>query len=183
MARKKIVNFLIAQDFLKRTAGDYAVDLVKICERSPNGCTDEAIGAKMKKLKITEIRTILNRLHYRGIACYQKTRNQKTGWYTYTWEIKPARVAELILEEQAEEIKKLERKMGFEVEYDFFSCGGRCEGVPFEIAAEYNFKCPECGKPTNLVNNKKRMRKLRRRVKIMKFEVNALEQIAKKHKF
>src|SRR3989344_3900560 len=111
--KKKIHEFVLVQDFLASIAGQEAMELVKICANKRKLVTDEEIG-KQLPLKITEIRTILNRLHYRGIACYQKTKNPKTGWYSYTWEIKISRIAELILEGRAEEVTKLGNELEFE---------------------------------------------------------------------
>ena len=177
MSRKKIVNFILAQEFLSKTAGDWAIKLVKICEKKGKGITDEEIGKSLKKLKITEIRTILNQLHYRGIATYTKTRNQKTGWYTYTWEIKPQRVAEIILEEQAESITKLEKQLKFQGGHAFFSCSDKCSDLAFEIAAEYQFKCPECSKNMDLIDNKKFVLGLQKKIKILKTEIVELQKI------
>src|SRR3989338_6156097 len=110
MAKKNIANFLLAQEFLTSIAGPEAVELVQISKKKNKPISDEEIEKKLK-VKITEIRATLNRLHYRGIANYQKKRNNKTGWYSYTWEIKTKRVAELILEQQLESIKKLEKRI------------------------------------------------------------------------
>jgi len=175
MARqKKIVNYLVVQDFLEKVGGQHAIQLVKICEKKGAPITDEEIGKKLP-LKITEIRTILNRLHFRGIACYNKKRDTTTGWYSYTWEIAPKRVAELILEEQSEEISKLEQKADFEGGHAFFGCGKkRCEQLPFEIAAEYQFRCPECGGIMEAVDAKKRAKSLKRRVSTMRKEMGEL---------
>ena len=112
-SKKKIYEFLLVKDFLTNIGGEYAVELVKICTAKRKPATDEMIGKKLP-LKITEIRAILNRLHYRGIACYQKTKNTQTGWYLYTWEIKTQRIAALVLEQHAEKISKLEKDMVFE---------------------------------------------------------------------
>ncbi|PIN85699.1 MAG: hypothetical protein COV47_00855 [Candidatus Diapherotrites archaeon CG11_big_fil_rev_8_21_14_0_20_37_9] len=173
---KKIHEFTLAQDFLKSIAGDYAIELVSICSRKRKLVTDEEIGKKLP-LKITEIRTILNRLHYRGIACYQKTKNMKTGWYSYTWEVKTGRIAELLLEKQAEEIDRMEKEIEFEGTHEFFSAGKDLAEYPFEIAAEYHFKCPETGKSLELIDNKKRVKNLRKRIELMKEEVNELQKI------
>ena len=126
----KIYGLMLVQDFLKSTGGDYAVELVRICVEKKRPVRDEEIGKKLP-LKITEIRTILNRLHYRGIACYQKTKNNKTGWYSYTWEIKAPRIAELILEQQAENITKLEKQVELAGTYEFYSAGKGLSEYPF----------------------------------------------------
>ncbi|GEM_PF-541816 len=172
----KIYGLMLVQDFLKSTGGDYAVELVRICVEKKRPVRDEEIGKKLP-LKITEIRTILNRLHYRGIACYQKTKNNKTGWYSYTWEIKAPRIAELILEQQAEHIAKLEKGMELEGTYEFYSAGKGLSEYPFEIAAQHDFKDPETGKPLVLLDGKKRMRDLEEKLALMKTEVGELQKI------
>lgn len=174
----KIYGLMLVQDFLKSTGGDYAVELVRICVEKKRPVRDEEIGKKLP-LKITEIRTILNRLHYRGIACYQKTKNNKTGWYSYTWEIKAPRIAELILEQQSEQITKLEKGMELEGTYEFYSAGKGLAEYPFEIAAQHDFKDPETGKPLVLLDGKKRIKELEEKLQIMKTEVGELQKILK----
>src|SRR3989344_8140025 len=119
-SKKKIYEYFIVKDFLNSVAGDRALELVTICLNKNKPVTDEEIGKKLP-LKITEIRTILNRLHYRGIACYNKTKNNETGWYTYTWEIKQRRIVELIIEQHSELLQKLEQKARFEENHAFFA--------------------------------------------------------------
>ncbi len=133
---KGFLQLSITEEFLKTVGGDYAVDLVKIWDKKKDDMSDEELALKLNA-KITEIRTALNRLHFRGIAGYQKTRNSKTGWYSYTWNIKTSRIAELVMERQAEEIDKIKKRMEFEQNYIYFNCKKGCVAVPFEIATEY----------------------------------------------
>ncbi len=149
---KKIINLQSTQDLITRMAGEGALKVIKIYERKGEDVTDEELAKKMK-LKVTEVRTILNRLHYRGVACYQKSKNSKTGWYSYTWAIKKKRIAEILLEEIQENVKKLETKQQMQSNYGWFSCRAACGPMPFEIAAEYGFRCPECGKVMGMMNN------------------------------
>jgi len=174
-SRKNLLDFVITQELLKNIGGEQAVDLVKICQNKKRPVTDEEISKKMK-MKVTEIRTILNRLHYRGVAGYQKTRNQKTGWYSYTWEINTKRIAELLLEQQIEKIEKLEQKAELEKDYTFFTCKNNCDYLPFEIAAEYQFKCPVCNLPTDAVDYKKRIKKTQEEIKNIHKEINMLKK-------
>lgn len=174
MATKSLLNLPITQEFINKIGGEDAVKLIKICEKKGYNVTDEEIGKQLKHLKITEIRTILNRLHYRGIAQYQKTRNNKTGWYSYTWEIKIQRIAGLILEEQAQEVTRLEKTLDFEKNYVFFGCKTVCESVPFEIAAEYNFMCPKCGKKMATIDNNKRLKNIKKQIETINTELQTL---------
>ncbi len=178
LVRKKLfVNRPVVQDFLKKVGGEAAVGVTTLCEKKGRCVTDEELAKKMK-LKVTEIRTVLNRLHYRGIACYKKTKNKKSGWYNYTWEIKKKRVLELILEQQQEMIEKLEVKKSFGEQYSFFNCKNDCEITPFEIAAEYQFRCPTCGETMTSFDYRKRLEDINRRIGELKEEVGALRKLA-----
>jgi len=175
--KKSILSFSITQEFLKNVAGDYAFDVIKTCEKKGKSITDEEIG-KSVPVKITEIRAVLNRLHYRGIACYNKSRNPKTGWYSYTWNIKTRRIAELLLEQYSEEVQKLEKRKQFEKTYLMFSCGKKCASLPFEVAAEYEFKCPECGETMESMNSQKSLRGANKRIKTIMEEAKEIEKMS-----
>jgi transcription initiation factor TFIIE subunit alpha len=176
MSRKKgFLQLPITEEFLQNVGGDYAVNLVKIWEKKKGNVTDEELAAELG-VKITEIRTALNRLHYRGIACYQKSRNNKTGWYSYTWTVKTNRIAELVMERQAEEIQKITRRMETEKNYIYFGCKGGCITVPFEVATEYQFKCPECGKNLQEENTQKKVKQLNQRIEDIRKEVEVMEK-------
>ena len=177
MGRKKeITNFTLTQEFLNHVAGPYSLDVVKNCLRKNGRLVDEEIGRKIKQLKITEIRTILNQLHYRGIAAYNKTKDKNSGWYTYTWEIKKKRIAELIVEQQLENVQKLESTLAFEKGHEFFSCEKKCEEIAFEIAAEYEFKCPECGGIMAPHNNKEKIKTIQKQIHSIKTELKEIEK-------
>ncbi len=176
MPQKSITNLVLVKDLLDTVGGQDAIDLVKICEKKRKRVTDEEISKKMKK-KVTEIRAILNKLHYRGIACYQKTRNQKTGWYNYTWEIKKDRIADIIGEQQVENLDKLTQKKNLEADYSFFDCVGCNERAIFEIAAEYNFICPSCGGSMTSANDPNRQKEIDQKIKKIEKELEILNKV------
>ncbi|MCX6803768.1 MAG: hypothetical protein NTY48_04325 [Candidatus Diapherotrites archaeon] len=173
MPQKSITNLVIVKDLLDIVGGQDAVILVKLCEKKRKRVTDEELSKKMKK-KVTEVRATLNKLHYRGIACYQKTRNQKTGWYNYTWEIKKDRITEIIEEQQTEMLEKLYQKKNLEADYSFFDCEKCNERALFEIAAEYNFICPTCGGSMTSANDPNRQKELGVRIKKIEKELEIL---------
>lgn len=178
MAKSRtIIDLPIAQEFVRTIGGEFGLQVVQFCAKKGKETTDEEIAKKINA-KITEIRTTLNRLHYRGVACYQKTRNNKTGWYSYTWTIKTERIAELILEQQAEEVQKLEKKRDFEQNYVFFNCKKGCGGHPFEIAAEYQFRCPECGKELVSTNNEKKLKDANSSLQKLRTQITELEKMS-----
>ena len=176
--KKRISGYAVVKSFLDQLAGCEAPRLVEIYERDFGMIRDEEMAKKMG-LKVTDVRTILNRLHYRGVANYNKKRNKKTGWYSYTWGIDRKRILELIIEKQREEIEKFEQKKEVEETYSFFSCKKFCHEFPFEIAAEYQFKCPECGRELDCIDSKKRNKHATIKIERMKKEGEEFNKILK----
>jgi len=175
--RSFLIRLPIVQEFLRNVGGEAAIGVATIYEKKGKRVTDEELAKKMR-LKVTEIRTVLNRLHYRGIACYKKTKNKKNGWYNYTWEIKKKRIVELVLEAQQENIEKLEAKQAVGKNYSFFSCKKNCGVVLFEIAAEYQFKCPECGETMNSFDYTERLQNINSQIEELRKEVGELKKVA-----
>ncbi|MFH0714979.1 MAG: hypothetical protein V1847_04610 [Candidatus Diapherotrites archaeon] len=173
MARKEITGLNLTKEFLLSISGEHGLEVVKTCLKKDKDLTDEEIG-KTVPLKITEIRTILNRLHYRGIACYNKKKSQKAGWYSYTWTINSKRIAELILEQYVEQVEQLEEKLIYERNYTMFACPKKCNPQPFEVAMEYQFKCPECGETMNEMDSKKISKLTSDKIETLKSEIKAL---------
>lgn len=173
---KKITDFKDTTYLLRDLGGEEALELIKLCQNKKD-VTDEYLAKKMS-LKITQVRTVLNRLHYRGIACYTKTKDKNTGWYHYRWMIKEKRVAELILERYLEELTKLERASNMEETYMFFACKNGCDRIPFEIAAEYHFRCPNCGEEMD-ANNNQSQKGFNRKINQLKKDISELNEIIK----
>jgi len=176
MPAKSITKLSLVKDFLGTVGGPDAVKLTKLCENKRKKATDEELSKKMK-MKVTEIRTILNRLHYRGIACYEKKRNQRTGWYNYTWGIRKDKIAEIIISQQEEVLEKLAEKRDLEADYDLFDCVNCDERAPFELAVEHNFTCPLCGGTMNSANDPGRIKDINKRIRQIEREINILSKI------
>jgi len=175
MPSKSMTDISLVKDLLDTIGGAEAVELAKICEKKRRSFTDEEVAKKMGK-KVTEVRAILNKLHFRGIATYQKSRNQKTGWYNYTWDIKKERIAEIVTEQQAETLQKLLDKKSLETDYNFFDCVECAERAPFEAAAEHNFLCPKCGSKMDSASEPRKQKELDEQIKKIQKE---LEMVSK----
>ncbi|OQA32125.1 MAG: Transcription factor E [archaeon ADurb.Bin336] len=176
MPPKSITDLTLVKELLDTVGGEDAITVVKLCEKKRKMTTDEELSKKMKK-KVTEVRAILNKLHFRGIACYQKARNQKTGWYNYTWEIKKDRIAEIIEEQQKENLEKLNNKMKLEADYSLFDCTKCNHREVFEVAAEYNFICPTCGGNMTSANDPNRQKELLTKIKNIEKELTLLNKM------
>ena len=139
----RIDNQLVVE-FISTNAGDAAFNVVKTLDKVEKGMTDEQITRKTKT-DVNEVRAILNKLHYLGIITYSKKKAKESNWYHYTWFLKKDRIKELLADRYKEELEGLEKKLNYEQSYTFFKCSNGCDKLPFELACEYDFKCPECG--------------------------------------
>jgi transcription factor E len=104
--------------------------------------TDEDL-AHATKIKISEVRAVMNKLHSARIASYSRTRNDE-GWYTYTWVLCPDRAKEIITSRATKQASE----HSAEDCGDFYSCP-HCSvrGIrkfAFEKALEFDFRCPDC---------------------------------------
>jgi transcription initiation factor TFIIE subunit alpha len=154
----------LIKEFVIKNAGDDAFSIIKSLNR---GKTDEQISKKTK-LKVNDIRANLNRLHYMGIITYSKEKAKESNWYTYTWFVKKERITELLFNRYKEELGQMEEKLGFEQNYTFFKCSNGCDKLPFELAFEYDFKCPECGNGMEAISNDKERKKVERKIKLIR---------------
>ncbi len=162
------INDPLVKEFITELFGKKACKVIGALNR---GKEDVEI-AKETKIDVSEIRSILNQLHYHGIVTYTK---EKTApyWYTYTWYLREERLKELIKEKMKEDLEELERQLEYEKNYTFFKCPNGCEKLPFEIAFEYDFRCPECNQIMEQIDNSKDIKALERKIRRIK---NKLER-------
>ncbi len=153
----------MVKNYITRVGGDLAVDVMKIMLEAGEPVTDEYI-AGLLGVKVTVVRTVLNRLHFWGIVDYHREKDPDTGWYTYTWFIRKGRLKEALIEDIEEQRREVSQKLDELSSYMFFSCPEGHERVVFEVAVEYNFQCPICGKPLVEVNVEEEKEELRKRL-------------------
>ncbi len=165
-------------EFLKRVGGEKAPTVVRLALKAGNAVTDEQIANKMG-VKVTIVRAVFNRLHYWGLADYDKTRDEETGWYTYTWHILPEKILRALRAEIEEKIEGIREKMEELTRFMLFECPEGHVRIPFEVAAEYDFRCPECGKDLAPVDAEKEKGKLRKEMERLKALLRRIEEEAR----
>lgn len=106
---------------------------------------DEDIAAELK-LKATVVRTLLNDLHMKNLVEYERSKNKKTGWYTYLWKKRDDKIQEYVDSYISNKLKELNTLLELEKQGNIrFVC--ECDSgkrVPLEEAMETNFICPCC---------------------------------------
>lgn len=163
--------------FLEQIAGPVAVDIVNVFNRE--GLSPEEISNKLNE-KITIVRSALNSLHFRGIACYKKQRNEN-NIYEFIWEIKFKKIIDILLIQEIKRLKKIEYELVQKETHDYFECSKKCNvELEFEVSAAYNFKCPNCNSSLNLVNKKTKVASLKRKRTVINKNIKKLEKLLTK---
>ena len=86
----------LKQGVLKEVLSDsLSEEHVTVIEQLSKPQHDEEIAADLD-VKATVVRTILNDLHARSLVEYERTKNKKTGWYTYLWKKREDKINEYI---------------------------------------------------------------------------------------
>ncbi len=159
----RLLEIDAVREYVTRVGGDLGPEVLRIIAEAGEPVTDEYIAGFLG-VKVTVVRTVLNRFHFWGIVDYHKERDPDTGWYTYTWFIRVGRFREAVLEEVSEKEREIIEKMNELEGYMLFECPEGHERVAFEVAMELNFTCPECGGQLKPVDVEKELGELRRRL-------------------
>jgi len=152
------VDGALIRDILSKLMSD---DHVMILDKLDEPKKDEELAYELN-MKETVVRTLLNDLHGEGLVEYERSKNKKTGWYTYIWKKREDKIREYVINYLQSELNRLYRRLEAEENGSIFSC--ECSRVTFEMALEMNFICPECNKPFMQYKNDEIVSKLKERI-------------------
>jgi transcription initiation factor TFIIE subunit alpha len=152
-------------DLLYRVAGEQGIVVAKaLFERE---LTDENL-AKRLGISINLVRRILYDLYDNRVVSYRRTRDEDSGWYIYHWRLNPERAIDHLREDRRTLLHKLEEKLERERNTMYFACNAGDPKVPFEVAVESDFKCPQCGGRLKPYDNTSVIVSLERRVQTLR---------------
>ena len=144
----KILSRPVIRHMLVNLGGENAIAIVK---NFNTGMSDEEISANLK-LKISDVRAALNRLHCKGIVAYNREKDSETGWYSYSWYLNREKM-EKWADEQLSKFENPSDNGG--EHYICPSCGGSVI-IPFEDALEKNFRCEICNHALEYIDEKRK---------------------------
>ena len=124
-------------------------DAVKLIENLKNAeeTTDDELATRTG-IRLNSVRKILYKLYDHSLVSLRRTRDPKTGWFIFHWRLQPDQLEGFILSQKRRVLEKLNVRLEYEKNHDFYSCGtAGCKRVPFEEAVELVFQCSTCGKP------------------------------------
>jgi len=142
------------RNLLLEVAGEKALEVAEALEEP---LSDEDLASACK-IKVSEVRAVLNKLHSFGLTSYERTRDKESGWYSYIWRLSLGS-ADKILNKRIAAPQEVVQDRSF----DFYTCPACKKGegvmIPFEVAFEGKFKCIECGAPLVFVEKNKEISK------------------------
>lgn len=112
--------------------------------------SDEELAKKLK-IKISDVRATLNRLHNEGLVNYLREKDSETGWYSYSWTLNHGRM-EKWANSQTARLSSLS-----EIGTDYYFCPscGVASITNFESAANADFRCERCNRLLEFIDEKK----------------------------
>lgn len=134
----------IIQEYLTSNLGE---ESIKIIRAATEEMTDDALAVKCK-LKVSEIRTVLNKMHSMRLAGYTRIRDKDTGWYSYIWKINLTGVYGVLDSSMKNEINRLNNQMEENTTVLSYICSkcSKSNVIDFEIASKLGFRCPNCNR-------------------------------------
>lgn len=110
--------------------------------------SDDELSKKLK-LKISDVRATLNKLHNEGLVNYIREKDSETGWYSYSWSLNIMRM------ERWAGAQSL--KIGDLVGSQYYFCPacGESSITNFDSAAEDDFRCERCNRLLDFIDEKK----------------------------
>jgi len=152
-----------ALEYLAELGGAQSIDVVHLLAK--NGELDEFKLSEHLGQDIKAIRRILYRLHNERVVSFKRKKDQETGWTVYIWKLETVKLLNLLERRRMDALDKLEEKLNFEKENQFFRCVNGCSRLPFDTAFEVEFKCPECEGKLNFIDNSRIVKQLEKYVK------------------
>jgi transcription factor E len=149
----------LIKNFILEIAGRNGL---RIVANIGDGATDERIE-KHTKMKIAEIRAILNHLHSYGVVEYTREKNLENGWFTYTWKLNLDRVMQNFLTTKRKEYLRLRSEVEENASMSY-ACKRGCVRLGFEEAMEQRFSCPKCKKMLIQVDNQTQLQELEEKI-------------------
>jgi transcription factor E len=116
---------------------------VSVLDRLNEPKYDEDVAGELK-VKATVIRTLLNDLHQNSLVEYERSKNKKTGWYTYLWVRREDKIKEYVYTYVHTQLSELNTRLDDETKNVTFQCS--CMRVPYDAAMDSNFVCKACSK-------------------------------------
>jgi transcription initiation factor TFIIE subunit alpha len=150
--------------------GEEAVKLVNVLKKLDKA-TDDELSVKTD-VRLNAVRKILYRLYDFSLVNCERLRDEKTGWFIFYWKLQPDQVEGFIQNQKRKVLEKLQARLAYEENHDFYSClTPTCGRLTFEEALELVFRCPSCGKALQHFDNSRIIAVLKNKIETLQKEL------------
>lgn len=112
--------------------------------------SDEELAKKLK-IKISDVRATLNKLHNEGLVNYARAKDSETGWYSYSWTLNHNRMEKWATDQAT----KLSGDGAGEGERYYCPSCGASTITGFEDAMSGDFRCTHCNRMLEFLDSAK----------------------------
>ena len=158
----KLSNKII-ESVVSEVAGEDVLPLVQALKNKKN-VSEFKLADSIKK-EVNATRNMLYRLYDANLVSFVRKKDKKKGWYIYYWTFDAKKIKYLLANLKKKKLDKLKGRLEREKENKFYSCKSKCIRLDFDQAMNFEFKCPECGKLLNQMDNSKTIEMLKKKIK------------------
>lgn len=133
------------------TGGENAMEIVRLLTQYGK---DEEIAEKLG-VKVSDVRSVLNKFQNEGIAGYDRTKDEETGWYYYNWSLNIEKLNDWIHKRMNAGRESILAKAQEGGHYFCPNCNDVAMLMRFEEAMDYGFRCPRCNTSMELLDENK----------------------------
>jgi transcription factor E len=112
--------------------------------------SDEELAKKLK-IKISDVRATLNKLHNEGLVNYARQKDNETGWYSYSWSLNHTRMEKWATDQAG----KINGEGGGDGEKYYCPSCGASTITQFEEAMSGDFRCAHCNRMLEFLDSNK----------------------------
>lgn len=147
-----ILSSAVARQYLIDLAGENTLAIIKNFAASTS---DEELSKNLK-LKISDVRATLNKLHSQGLVNYLRQKDSETGWFSYSWTLNSQKIEDWL----NTKLKEKRATLDLNGENYFCSNCGLESLVSFEHASNCRFKCNKCERDLQFLEEITRLEEL-----------------------
>jgi len=152
--------------YLNRLVGEEGISLIASFP-GDGEYSDEELAEKTG-INLNSVRHTLYTLYEKRLAEYRRIKNNETGWLTYLWQLRIDRIYDVIAEDLAQVLERLEVRERFEEENDFYICKSCGDIHTFDRAMDSEFRCPTCDSPLEHFDNEILLNALKKRIQAIR---------------
>ena len=128
------------------------------------------------KLTVNQTRNILYKLYNQNIVFFIRKKDEKKGWYIYSWYLNVPKALERLKLMKEKEIDSLRHLLISRENKRFYKCPNECMEYNEETAMLHQFTCTECGSVLQLESTEELTKELKEKIEKAKKEIAEISE-------